>query len=370
MKLAYFYVTEQGKNLAQLCNQILPGDCYGKENLRETLKAAMKEYDGIVCIMATGIVVRMIAEQIVHKSQDPAVIVMDQKGKYCISLLSGHLGGANELAKALAQITGGEPVITTATDVEGQISFDVFAKQHGLVIENIEQLKYVSGALLQGKKIKVICSNPKWKHMLQGVMKETGGLLLEDVEEKESGAIGVEESEGEEREIGVVISHRLLEEEKKKGHFLYLRPKVVTVGIGCKKDRNEEGADEAIKEVLQNAGISPLSVKQLATIQRKAEEPVVAYLRERYQLGLCVVEEERIKQLDLERLGIATSSFVKETVGVASVSTACAYLGANEGSILVDKEKFQGMTLSVAVEKEDTKEESCSFFIQYGNERK
>ena len=149
MKLAYFYVTEQGKQLSEQIQKVLGGTCYGKENLKENIGMAMKEYEGIVFVMATGIVIRMIAPYIVHKKKDPAIVVLDQKGEYCISLLSGHLGGANELAKQVAHITKGRPVITTATDVEQVLAFDVFAKEHQMAIENIEQLNYISSALLQ-----------------------------------------------------------------------------------------------------------------------------------------------------------------------------------------------------------------------------
>lgn len=351
MKLAYFYITEQGEALAKKCNQVLQGDCYGKEDLKENLKKAMGQYDGIICIMATGIVVRMIADQVVHKMSDPAVVVMDQKGQFCISLLAGHLGGANELAKLLSQITGGQPVITTATDVEGRLSFDVFAKKNGLAIENIEELKYVSGALLEGKKVQVLCDHPEWKKKLEEEMKATNGRIREGKED-----VGIQ----------VVISHKKEEKKlQKNGHTLYLRPKIATIGIGCKKERGKEGADEALKDVIQQAGISLLSIKQIATIQRKAKEPVVVYLQENYKLPLKIEDEEEIKQLDLEALHIKQSSFVKDTVGVASVSTACAYLASNKGIILVDKQKFQGMTMSVAVEGRQEEQEMLSFLIEY-----
>lgn len=358
-KFAYFYVTEQGEQLAKKCSAILPGDCYGKHNLKETLQNAMKQYEGIICIMATGIVVRMIAERIVHKAKDPAVVVMDQKGQYCISLLSGHLGGANDLAKALAQITNGQPVITTATDVEGQLSFDLFAKKHNLAIENIEKLKYVSGALLEGKTIQVFCENPKWKERIEEEMRLTSGKCFD---------------KGETTNIKVVISCKARKEEyqNKKNdleHILYLRPRAVTIGVGCKKERSSEGADDGVITVLKQANISSLSIKQFATIERKAKEPLVLYLKEKYHAPVCIEDEDSIKELDLEGLNIRQSSFVKETVGVASVSTACAYLASQKGKILVDKQKFEGMTMSVAVEQEEQQEEILSFFIGYGNEK-
>lgn len=155
MNTAYFYLTDEGGKLAHKLAAAHPGDIYNKENFKENLRAGFGRYDSLVCIMATGIVVRILAPLIVHKTSDPAVVVLDQKGKYAISLLSGHLGGANDLAREMAVISGGEAVITTATDVAGELSFDTFAKKYDMAIENIGQLKHISGALLSGKKVNV-----------------------------------------------------------------------------------------------------------------------------------------------------------------------------------------------------------------------
>ena len=155
MNTAYFYLTDEGGKLAHKLAAAHPGDIYNKENFKENLRAGFGKYDSLVCIMATGIVVRIFAPLIVHKTSDPAVVVLDQKGKHAISLLSGHLGGANDLAREMAAISGGESVITTATDVAGELSFDTFAKKYDMAIENIEQLKHISGALLAGKKVNV-----------------------------------------------------------------------------------------------------------------------------------------------------------------------------------------------------------------------
>ena len=156
MNTAYFYLTGEGEQLARKLAASHPGDLYGKENFKENLKAGFARYDYLVCIMATGIVVRILAPLIVHKTSDPGVVVLDQKGRHAISLLSGHLGGANDLAREMAFLTGGEAIITTATDVAGELSFDTFAKKHHMAIENIGQLKHISGTLLEGKPIRVI----------------------------------------------------------------------------------------------------------------------------------------------------------------------------------------------------------------------
>ena len=134
MSTAYFYLTGEGEQLARRLAASHPGALYNKENFKANLQEAFHKYDYLVCIMATGIVVRILAPLIVHKTSDPGVVVLDQKGRYAISLLSGHLGGANDLAREMAAISGGEAVITTATDVAGELSFDTFAKNHHMAI--------------------------------------------------------------------------------------------------------------------------------------------------------------------------------------------------------------------------------------------
>ena len=128
MSTAYFYLTGEGEQLARKLAASHPGDLYDKENFKTNLQEAFHRYDYLVCIMATGIVVRILAPLLVHKTSDPGVVVLDQRGQYAISLLSGHLGGANDLAREMASLSGGEAVITTATDVAGELSFDTFAK--------------------------------------------------------------------------------------------------------------------------------------------------------------------------------------------------------------------------------------------------
>ena len=158
MSTAYFYLTGEGEQLARRLAASHPGDLYDKTDFKASLREAFHKYDYLVCIMATGIVVRILAPLLVHKTSDPGVVVMDQRGQYAISLLSGHLGGANDLAREMAALSGGSAVITTATDVAGELSFDTFAKKHGMAIENIGALKHISGALLSGQPVRVITS--------------------------------------------------------------------------------------------------------------------------------------------------------------------------------------------------------------------
>lgn len=349
MKIAYFYVTEQGENLAKKIQEVLGGDCYGKENLKETMKMAMESYDSLICIMATGIVVRMIGGYTVHKAKDPAVLVLDQKGNYVISLLSGHLGGANDLARLVSTITGGQPVITTATDVEQILSFDSFAKEQLMEIEELSNLKYVSSAMLSGKEVILYCNNQLMINELQERLEQSKYEL-------------VKEKYDEQDRPTVVISPYI--ENILENNVLWLRPKVVTIGMGCKKERDEIGGIEAIEEQFIDLKLSLSSLYNLATIPRKAKEPLIQFLSNYYQIPINQVIEEEIEQLDLEKIGITKSNFVKETVGVASVATASAYIASGRGKILVDKEKYQGFTVSVAIKKEWERKELIRYCMR------
>jgi cobalt-precorrin 5A hydrolase len=322
-KIAYFSLTEQGHALAQKLSADIPGDLYGKEEFKTRMTEAFQNYDALVCIMASGIVVRTLAPCLVHKAKDPAVVVMDQKGRHAISLISGHLGGANELAHKLADISGGEAVITTATDVEKKISFDVFAKKHNLAIENIEKLKYISNQVVEGRPVDVITDReyPIFNEQIRKVT-EPGDNPI------------------------VVIDEKLKLSTDQP--VLYLRPKTISVGVGCKRDMDGEAIKEALKTVLEEEHISPLSVKSIATIGLKANEPGIKALAEAYQVPLIIVENEAIEALDFEQLGIAQSSFVKTTTGLPSVSTSCAYLTSEEKKIIRDKVKFKGITIALA----------------------
>lgn len=327
MRIAYFSITEQGRYLAESLSQEVPGTLFGKENLKINMRKAFSEYDGLVCIMAAGIVVRVLAPLFVHKQKDPAVVVMDSKGQFAISLLSGHLGGANALARQMAVITGGQAVITTATDVENAFAFDMFAKRNNLKIENIEELKYISSELLKGRRIQLL-SDHEFDELTDDIVKMYDENCQDPV---------------------VVISDRIHDLSQK--HILYLRPACLWIGIGCKSGVPGARILEAVQTVLEKNGLSALSVCGISTIPKKEKELGIIESAAYFGVNLAVVSIEQINQLDLDRMKIKRSEFVRKTVGVPSVSTASAYIAANYGEILVDKEVFTGITVSVVRQK-------------------
>lgn len=213
MKTAYFWLTPQGEQLALRLQEAFGGTIEPKAAFDAAVRRDFAACDLLVFIMASGIAVRKIAPLVQSKASDPAVLVLDQQGKYVISLLSGHLGGANAAARHFAAYLGGEAVITTATDVEGVPAFDLFAKQNDLVIENLHELKHISSALVAEEKITLLTDLPVEPDAFsENIVPETHPV----------------------QPCAVVISDQL--RDCRAEHTLYLRPKSLVLGVGCKKN--------------------------------------------------------------------------------------------------------------------------------------
>lgn len=318
MKIGYFALTEQGVQLAERLNKCLPGEIFPKTDLKQHMEAAWHEKDALVCIMAAGIVVRYAAPLLQGKDKDPAVIVMDSQGRWVISLLSGHLGGANALAGKLAKICGGQAVVTTATDVEGATAFDEVAKKNGLLIENLEKLKYVSGALLDKKAVQVVI-DPLYR------------------------AAGAERT-------------------------LYLRPQTLVLGVGCKKGMAPERMQAAFREFAEACLPMKEAVRAVATVDVKAGEEAIRMLAETLEVPMMIISRKMIAKLDFEKVPggpLEYSPFVAKTIGVGSVAEASAYLGAKclsggwyktgrtdteeiRAKLCLKKIKYEGITFALA----------------------
>ena len=355
MNTAYFYLTDEGRKLAHKLATAHPGDIYNKENFKENLRAGFGKYDSLVCIMATGIVVRILAPLIVHKTSDPAVVVLDQKGKHAISLLSGHLGGANDLAREMAAISGGEAVITTATDVAGELSFDTFAKKYDMAIENIGQLKHISGALLAGKKVNVFTN--KNANIITSHIETYNIAVTDDKNVKTTPIMSPSTNiDNIESDIPIVVidegfSLNECSTIPSSAPILYLRPRTICAGIGCKRNMEQKPIEEALLQTLKEEGLHPLSLKCIATIPLKSDEPGIIGTAANLNVPLKIIPTEKIEKLDISQLGIATSEFVASQTGVLSVSTACSYLASGKGEILRDKAKYKGITIALSKEK-------------------
>ncbi len=295
--------------------------------LAEAFREAFARGDNLVCIMAAGIVVRGIAPYLRGKDTDPAVVVVDEAGQFAVSLLSGHLGGANALAREVARVLGGTPVITTATDVQGLPALDLLAVEHGLIIENLPEVRAIHMALLEGRPVRVV--DPEG--LLAGPLAAYPELLVPEPDLDRALA-----SPGPTVYVG-------WREVPWPPEWLRLRPRNLVAGMGCHKGAPAAELIEFIQQTFQQEGLSLLALKTLATIEAKKEEPGLRMAAR--SLG---VELIWFTAAELEAIPVPNPSpQVIRHMGVASVSEAAA-LKAGGVELIVTKRKAPNATLAVA----------------------
>lgn len=328
-KIAVYALTPEGAGLARKIAGSLEGDLFlpermagegerGFGSLGTLVAGTFREYAGHVFVAAAGIVVRVIAGLLEAKDRDPAVVVLDQAGKYAVSLLSGHLGGANELAGRVAGICGARPVITTATDTAGLPSLDMLARDRGLKIGNPGAVKKANAALLEGRVVRV--EDPEWR---------LGVLDAEHFERMESGGdVRVTWKAGGEGE-----------------NVLLLHPPCLWAGVGCRKGTGAEEIVGLLKRVFGEYGLAVESLAGLASVEDKREEPgLIAAAR---ALGVPL---RIFTRAELARVAVPhPSAVVKKHLGLESVCEAAAMLAAR-GRLLAPKARTARATLACALE--------------------
>lgn len=298
-----------------------------KGSLTECVGTWFEKADGIVFLCAAGIAVRSIAPYIRHKSTDPAVVVVDEKGKFSIALLSGHTGGANELAGRIADILGAVPVITTATDREGKFAVDDFARKNKMTILDWKLAKQISVEILEGKKVGIVSELP-----LEGKLPEDLFLWEGDLENNQNFLIRIS-------------TYKL--PCMQQGRVLQLIPKTVVVGIGCRKGTAKEKIASAVGECLGEEDILPEAVFSVASIDLKKEEKgLLAYCEEK-GVPLVTYSAEQLKQAEGE---FSVSAFVEEITGVSCVCERSAVMAA-KGDLLCHKKIYDGVTVALAYRK-------------------
>ena len=293
------------------------------------------EADGILFVGACGIAVRSIAPYVASKKADPAVLVVDECGKYVISLLSGHLGGANDLAKEVAAVLDAIPVVTTATDLHERFAVDVFAKKNQCEIFPMTAAKEVSAALLSGQTVGFYSEFP-WEGELPS------GLIACD----EKGLPTEENAEPERPKIGIAVTVH-----KEVDPFeitVFLVPKVTALGMGCRKGKDAGGIRKSAEETLEAAGIYPESLFCLASIDLKKEEHGLTELAKRYDIPFLTFTEEEL----LRTPGSFTpSEFVQKITGVDNVCERSAVRAAENGRLIRRKQGADGVTTALAVKQ-------------------
>ncbi|MGO4996911.1 cobalt-precorrin 5A hydrolase [Oribacterium sp. Sow4_G1_1] len=287
--------------------------------------------DAIIFVGATGIAVRAIAPFICGKAVDPAVLVIDEAGRYVISLLSGHLGGANALARTAASLIEAEPIITTATDAESAFAVDTFAKENGFLLTDLRKAKEVSAKVLRGEKLRIYSDIPMERLVHRPARHEAELVPAQDIDRAD-----------------IVISYRTKLLNQATG--LRLIAKRVHVGLGARKGVTQAEVAAAVATCLEDAGIDPRAVVALASIDLKKQEAgILAYS---YESGVPFVTYTA-EELRTVEGAFAGSSFVQSVTGVANVcERAAAYAAGRSGhaEVLVHKTIHGSVTTAVAVE--------------------
>jgi cobalt-precorrin 5A hydrolase len=274
-------------------------------------------YPAIVCIMATGIVIRTIAPLLRDKYHDPAVVVCDELGQFAISLLSGHIGGANDLAERVAGITGGQAVITTASDVLGYTPLDLWCRQWQLTPVSADALTRTMGRLVDQGHVTLWSRYPLPR--LPEDLRQTSDRSRADLS----------------------IDSRL----EPTGNGTLLFPRSLVFGIGCNRGTPAEAIAAAVTATCRQHGLAPQAIARLASIDLKQDEIGLCEYARRHDLPLDFYTKDQLNQVE----GVSVSPAVQRATGAKGVAEPAALLSAGvDSTLLVPKIKWPAVTTAVA----------------------
>lgn len=360
------------------------------------------KFNFIVFFLALGAAVRLISSHIKDKLSDPAVIAVDEMGKFAISLLSGHTGGGNEFTKSIANFLEAVPVITTATDVAGRFSIDMFAKKFGYFIEDARnKIKYFNKASLNAENFIIYLNKNEWINENRGTETDSGIYfdnylkeltryfdgdleaqfksdfkLLTDVSKLEEHLINTESTYINGHHTSgfnlIVISKKADIQELcginsgyRKINVAVLRPKNLVIGIGCNKNTDFDEIDKFILSVFKEYNLSLNSIRNIATIDIKKDEDGILRYAERYAKFIDFYTKDEINEIvecgKNKRTGHAlnyketeigpepANSFCYQYTGAYSVCEPCALLSSENKELLICKKKKGNVTMAAAL---------------------
>ena len=320
MTRAYLAFTETGLALAKRLSAALPGSVArcGQDgvSLAEWASAQFVQSDALIFVGAAGIAVRAIAPHCKSKTTDPAVVVVDECGRFAVPILSGHLGGANDLARAIAAVCGAVPVITTATDAHGIFAVDEWAKHQNCMVLEPERIKLVSGKLLAGQPVYYRADFP-----VMGTV--PAGLFLADTPEKADFALTLCPT----------------------GQALHLVPRIGVLGIGCKRGTPADKLADAFAAFCAETKLAPQSIAAAASIDLKKDELGLAEFGQKQGWPVTFYTADELRAVPGQ---FAHSDFVQSITGVDNVCERAAVLAAG-GPVWAHKWARDGVTFAVAL---------------------
>lgn len=333
MRLAIITLTEGAYRTAQRVQVSIdiPTDIYTKDSFRGSLRdfvgELFKEYSYLLFIMATGIVVRVIAPYLKDKTIDPGIMVMDEGGDFVISLLSGHLGGANACSQKISKAIGATPVITTASDVLRLPSVDLLARKLHCRMDSLEKAKEITADIVNGKKVGILSdisiNIPTYDNI----------KVIESEDVPNSHSI-------------IYITNKILVHPFPRS--IQLIPQNILVGIGCRRGVESKRMIQAINIVFEELGLHRDSLKGLASVDIKKDEVGIREASKYLKVPVDFIDREQIKEVE-DRFEV--SEFVKKAIGVGAVAQPCGYLISHRGTCLMKKKKLDGIVLSIWEEK-------------------
>lgn len=297
MRKAILAVTEAGAALAEKISSAIGGQIFLKgrdfSRLKDFVEKIFPKFDALIFVCATGIAVRMIAPHIVSKLSDPAVVVLDERGKNVISLLSGHVGGANDLTEKISSAIDANPVITTATDVEKNFSADGLASRLGLFPESKDLIKKINSAILRGEPVFL-----------------TAGKFR-----------------------------------------LNLTAQNLIAGIGCRRGTSEQKIFRAVSAACEKISQPIERIKILASVDLKRDEVGLLKFAERFNLTTKFFGAEEL-QKKISEYKLQESEFVRKKIGAGNVCEAAALCCVEGGKFALEKTNFgEGVTVALLWEK-------------------
>ena len=337
MKVAIISVSDKGKKLAlaikeQLDNDstIIKADTFHK-NVKKHLKITFYEYDAIIAIMASGILIRSSAPYIESKTVDPAVLNIDDNGNFVISTLSGHLGGANKLTNKIAKLIGATPVITTSSDINNKLGIDVLANDLFLSIDNPREILFINKAILDSEEISLTINpdrdfNYLFKYLSNNTLEINISINYSSKVKKD--------------EIHAVFDD----------HEIILKEKKLVVGIGCRRGKECEKIYDGFNQSLMQLNVDKSRVNQLASAEIKKDEKGILELSDKLNIPVSFVDLDKLKLF--ESNDIQKSDFVRSKFGIYGVCEPSALITAGfESKLIYKKTSYDGVTIAIAISK-------------------
>lgn len=327
------YITEAGRLVCERLKSLYKGKLDIKKIEKGKLKDSFEDafsYKAIIAVMATGIVVRGIAPLLKSKTSDPAIVVIDEKAQFVISLLSGHIGGANALAHSLAKKLRALPIITTSSDVQEYLAVDLYAKEKKYFISNLEKYRDIAMAMTKDKREKI------GAYVMSGEEKSYFQSAFFKLFSRKKDFLAYN---------GLKVAVTI--EDFNTKDVLYLIPRKLVLGMGFHKGMSSSEIFDFIKEVCKEEQLHWQAIKKVATIDKRRKDPgFLEFCRllnaETVFYSSSILNE--VKEFTHSRI-------VYKYHGTGNVAEVCAYLASNRGKIVVPKKKGGTITVCMALER-------------------